>query len=454
MLSYSSRLYKKSPVWLQEAIIFFRFFVRKCLREGRTFKKIHGRIERTQWMTRDELQNYQDGQLYSILQHARSKIPFYQQQAEKDVDAEMGVRDIVRQFPVLQKQTVVEHREMFVNPKHFGLKFKSATSGTTGLSMVGFRDLYSISFENAFLTRQLEWAGYQKGEKRAWIRGDMIVPPGTKKPPYWRVNRADNMLMLSAYHLSPTTVALYIQELEKFDPVLIQAYPSAIAYMAEQLLSQGQLYRGTKLKGIVTSSESLSAAQRSSIETAMGVRVFDWYGSFERCVAIGTCEHGAYHLLTDYSFVECIPVDDTACELIGTGFGNFLMPLIRYRIGDSIVLADEEYQCPCGRAFPVVQEIIGRVDDVVKTPDGKRIGMAINIFDGINNIIESQLVQDRIDEITLYLVVTPQFTETDKNALLKRAGNIIGTDIAFTIKTVERLNRTKNGKLRTIICNV
>jgi hypothetical protein len=34
--------------------------------------------------------------------------------------------------------------------------------------------------------------------------------------------------------------------------------------------------------------------------------VFDWYGQAERVAAIGTCEHGSYHVLTDYSGVALL----------------------------------------------------------------------------------------------------------------------------------------------------
>lgn len=457
MISYSSKLYKASPITIQEKIISFRFLIRKLLREGSTFRTIYNEISKTQWMTREEISVYQREKLSGILAHVRQVIPYYRDMlsdVSDDEFSQMDSVDLLRKLPILTKKTVVENRDSLINPRHKGLKFKSATSGTTGLSMVGFRDLFSINYENAFIRRQLDWAGYISGQRRAWIRGDMIVPSDVNIPPYWRHNKADKMLMLSAYHLSESTIPAYIQMLENFDPYIIQAYPSAISFLAEYLLSEGRQYRGKNLKGIVTSSEALLPMQKASVEAAMKAKVFDWYGSFERTVAIGTCEHGSYHLLSDYSYVEYLPEDGDEVELIGSGFGNYLMPLFRYRVGDHVVLAGDSFRCPCGRAFPVVERVIGRVDDVIKTPNGKRIGMAINILDGVGNIWEGQIVQDKLDEITINIVPNGVFAEENSLQLKAQAAALIGPDVTVNIKLVESLPRTKNGKLRTVICNI
>ena len=188
------------------------------------------------------------------------------------------------------------------------------------------------------------------------------------------------MLMLSSYHLSDDRAAEYIQALERFDPVVIQAYPASIAFLAKQLEKHDRRYAGSRLRGIVTSSESLRDDQRRVIEERFKVRVFDWYGSFERVAAIGTCEQGNYHLLSDYGFVELVPGADGTAEIVGTGFDNFVMPLVRYRSVDSVLPADPAYVCPCRRQFPVIEKVLGRIDDQIKTsgrpaPRRARLGL-------------------------------------------------------------------------------
>ena len=50
------------------------------------------------------------------------------------------------------------------------------------------------------------------------------------------------------------------------------------------------------------------------------------------------------------------------------------MPVIRYRVGDRLTLTDVSLPCRRGRTFPVLASLEGRIDDVLHTADGRRIG--------------------------------------------------------------------------------
>ena len=80
--------------------------------------------------------------------------------------------------------------------------------------------------------------------------------------------------------------------------------------------------------------------------------------------------------------------------------------------------------------------------------------MAINILDGVGNIWEGQIVQDKLDEITINIVPNGVFAEENSLQLKAQAAALIGPDVTVNIKLVESLPRTKNGKLRTVICNI
>ncbi len=88
-------------------------------------------------------------------------------------------------------------------------------------------------------------------------------------------------------------------------------------------------------------------------------------------VAIGQCEHGRYHLLSDYSHVELLAAGDGRYELVGTNFNNQYFPLIRYKTGDHVHLSENE-ACPCGRVFPMIERIEGRIGDYLVGEDGQK----------------------------------------------------------------------------------
>jgi phenylacetate-CoA ligase len=317
-----------------------------------------------------------------------------------------------------------------------------------------FQDLAAINRENAFIWRQLAWAGLRRGDRRAWMRGDMIVPARQRQPPYWRSNRAENTLMLSSYHLSESSAPAYVDALVRFDPVVVQAYPSSIGFLAGWMLAAGHAYGGRSLRGIVTSSETLVDSRRRDIERAFGCRVFDWYGQFERVAAIGTCEHGSYHLLSDYSFVEMLPAQEGLFELVGTGFGNMSMPLIRYRCGDLVRPAAPDRRCPCARSFPLIEQVVGRMDDAVKTRDGRSIGRLDHIFKGVDGILEAQVRQDRLDAVTILVVPAAGYGGCTVDQLVGNARERLGEQMAIEVRPVESISRSRNGKLKGVVCNV
>lgn len=455
---YTSSFYRRSPIWLQETMLSWRGQARTRLREGSSFRRLLAEIGRSERLSASGIEQYQLAALKRLLVHAGENIPYY-----RDLFASHGFqpatfRDVSQlgALPILRKQDVARFYPQLTWAKHRGLKIQRQSSGTTGPSVSLCGDLAETRREHAFIFRQLLWAGFSPGEKRAWFRGDMVVPVAAERPPFWRFNAAENMLMMSSYHLSEEHCPAYLQALRTFDPVLIQAYPSSIAYIARWLWNRGMEARIRSLRAIVTSSETVPHEQRECIETVFGTRVFDWYGAAERVGAIGTCERGNYHIISDYGFVELVPCPDGVYEIIATGFGNFLMPLIRYGTGDYVTPADPSECCPCGRAFPLVRNVWGRMDDLVQTPDGRQVGGCLHgwVFDGILGISEAQIVQKHLRAIEIRVVPSGELKQSTRQHILAQAKERLGDKIEITITEVPKIERSRNGKLRNVVSEI
>lgn len=453
---FNSFAYRHSPVRVQESLIAVRSSLRNLMRESRSCQALVAQLQGSQWWSTEELQAFQGRRLYQVLEAAMRDVPFYRQKNPGcgPGSGELPAAQILAGLPVLTKADVRAAGIAMVSRKKNVPLFAGSTSGTTGAPLRLYQDLNAINRENAFVWRQLAWAGLRPGGRRAWMRGDMIVPATQTRAPFWRLNRVDNMLMCSSYHLSESTAAQYVRALGDFDPAVIQAYPSSIGFLAQWMRSAGVQYRGRSLRGIVTSSETLSDDSRREIERVFGCRVFDWYGQFERIAAIGTCEQGSHHLLSDYSFVEMLPVGDGLYELVGTGFNNFSMPLIRYRCGDLVRPAPATQRCACGRSFPVIEQIFGRIDDAVKLTDGRSIGRLDHIFKDVAGVLEAQIRQDRLDAVTILVVPAADFGEHARTRLHDNARQRLGNSTAVEIHLVDAIARTANGKLKGVVCNV
>ena len=442
---YASFAYRHAPLRAQETLIAARAALRAKLREGRAFEALRAQLDESQWWSAAELRAHQERRLAELLEYARRHVPYYR---------EHGAGGRLEDWPLLDKAAVRAAGRALLAEGRRGPLFESGTSGSSGAPLRLWQDLAAINRENAFVWRQLAWAGLRRGERRAWLRGDMIVPAAQRVPPYWRLNRAENMLMLSSYHLADSTAAACLQALEDFDPVVIQAYPSSVGFLAAWMLANRRRFRGAALLGVVTSSETLSADRRHDIAVAFGCPVLDWYGQAERVAAAGTCEHGRYHLLSDYSHVELLPAGDGSFELVGTGFGNFAMPLVRYRTGDYVRPAPAGVRCPCGRAFPLVAQIAGRDDDAVHLPDGRAIGRLDHVFKGVAGLVEAQIRQERRDALEVLVVRGQGYGEDTRRTLIGNLRERLGEAVALEIRPVDAIPRGANGKFRGVVCNL
>lgn len=442
---YASFAYRFAPPRAQETLIAARAALRARLREGRAFEVLRAQVANSQWWSAAELRAHQERRLAELLAFARRHVPYYR---------EHGAGGQLEDWPLLDKAAVRAAGRALLAEGRRGPLFSGSTSGTTGMPLRLWQDLDAINRENAFVWRQLEWAGLGRGQRRAWMRSDMVVPVEQREPPYWRMNRAENMLMLSSFHLSAAAAPAYLEALAAFDPVVIQAYPSAIGFLASWMLANGMRHRGAALCGVVTSSETLTPEQRRDISVAFGCAVFDWYGLNERVAAIGTCDHGRYHLMSDYSNTELLPAGDGRFELVGTGFNNLAMPLIRYRTGDYVRPAPQEQRCVCGRAFPLIEAIDGRMDEAVKLPDGRVVGRLTHVFEGLEGILEAQIVQDRADALTVLIAPSAGYGERTRERLLAKLRFRLGEDVGLEIRPVDAIPRGANGKFRGVVCNL
>ena len=442
---FASFAYRYAPVRAQETLIAARAALRAKLREGRAFEALRAQVEESQWWSAADLRAYQERRVHELLEFARRHVPYYRERA-----AGTELED----WPLLGKAEVRAAGRTLVAERRRGPLVPGSTSGTTGTPLKLWQDLAAVNRENAFIWRQLEWAGLKPGQRRAWMRSDMIVPVEQRALPFWRLNRAENMLMLSSFHLSEAAAPAYLEALATFDPVVIQAYPSSLGFLAAWMLASGMRYRGAALCGIVTSSETLSAEQRRDISVAFGSPVFDWYGLNERVAAIGTCEHGRYHLMNDYSHVELLPAGDGSYELVGTGFNNLAMPLIRYRTGDFVRPAPRGAHCVCGRAFPLIEAIDGRVDEAIKLPNARVVGRLTHVFEGLDGILEAQIAQDRLDALTILIVPCAGYGDRTAEQLLAKLRFRLGGDVALEIRQLSSIPRSANGKFKGVLCNV
>jgi len=130
------------------------------------------------------------------------------------------------------------------------------------------------------------------------------------------------------------------------------------------------------------------------------------------------------------------------------------MPLIRYDMGDIVIKSDKS--CPCNRDFQAIESIEGRDGDIIITPSGRQLGVTLIIqllyvICGTKEIIESQVIQDAIDHVTIEYVPTSDFTAEDLQNFKSLIRKYLHSELKFDMKKVIAVKRTLSGKLKPLV---
>jgi len=454
---YSNTIYKHFPVSFQNAFLSIKGVCYTFIRKGFSFAKYQKRVSSVEGLSKEQIDAMQFAKLKELLVKASRFVPYYQRifgEIGFSPEAMNCLEDITK-IPLLDKQTILSQPESFLatNSRNRFL-MHGWTSGSSGMKLSVKMDREVVKLEYAFADRQYQWAGVSSDSRTAILRGDLIVPIEMEKGPYWRYDAFNKQMWFSSYHISDATIKEYAQKLVEFAPELIFAYPSSISILCQLVKSQKLLLKIPSLKCVVTSSEMLLPKQRKSIEECLGVKVFDWYGHFERAIFIGTCEMGSYHIFPDYGLTELLPSGvnengEALYELVGTGFINNVMPLIRYRTGDLVTLKPEDH-CSCGRKFPCVKDIMGRINDVVVTETGRRIGMLEFAFD--NEFVRTgQIIQESLRKLTVLVVPEDGQAIEAEIHVIAALRERIGSGMEIDFQCVEAIPRLLSGKSRMVI---
>lgn len=456
MNSLLERLYFASPITIQDLCISLYGYKLYRERYVGNHDMYFNRLLESQWYSVAELEQLVNSRLAAILQHAFKNVPFYRKWIRKGSITSHDVLDLkyLRALPIVSKEQLRERPSDFIAENFPTSKLiKISTSGTTGKTLGISVDYDSRRHGYAFFSRLKEWAGINSMLPSVTFAGRMIVRPDTITPPFWRYNRAMNNYLFSSYHLSPQNLPYYVDALLKIRPNFIDSYPSSIYIIAKYMQENG--LHGVYPRAIITSSETLLAHQRELIETVFRCRVYDQYGSAEQVVFISQCEKGTYHVHPEFGIVEFLRDDGSPAKpgemarLICTGFTNLAMPLIRYDIGDTAILSEE--RCLCGRNFPVIEKLVGRTDDILVTPDGRRIGRLDPVFKGLTSVKEAQIVQVAIDKVIVRVVPGGTFVESDRRAIMDELSKRLGPFVEIGIETVLEIPRTNAGKFRAVV---
>ena len=161
---------------------------------------------------------------------------------------------------------------------------------------------------------------------------------------------------------------------------------------------------------------------------------------------------GVFHVNSERVILRVVRDDgspagsDERGRILITALANYVMPFINYDMGDSGINGGP---CPCGRGFPTLMGLEGRLGEVIRTPGGRIIApvtLGILLKFAVPYVWEYQAVQAATDTVTLLVVPTSRFTPGIATILQADLEKLLGAGMKVRIEPVDQIPPEHSGK--------
>jgi phenylacetate-CoA ligase len=453
------RLYHRLPGCVRTTAASLRGYYLRSWRYGpETERLVAEALEREHWSP-ERWNGWQKERLSYLLHRAATQVPYYREQwTARRRRGDRASWEALQNWPVLEKETLRENPAAFVaDDCDVRQMFHEHTSGTTGKSLDLWWSRATVrAWYGLFEARCRRWHGVSRHDRWAILGGQLVTPAAQRRPPFWVWNTAFNQLYMSSYHLAPDLIPHYLDALRRYRITYLWGYTSSLYALAQEVRRRND--PGLEMTVAITNAEPLFAYQRAAIAEAFLCPVRETYGMAEIVATASECPDGRLHLWPEAGCVEVLEGDrpvaqGSAGDLVCTGLLNADMPLIRYRVGDGGSLPIADLPCSCGRLLPTLGSVEGRLDDLLYTADGRRIGRLDPVFKESLPIREAQIIQEALDRVRVRYIPAPGFTSEAAQSIVERLQARMGA-VKVILDGVEELPREANGKFRAVICRV
>ena len=305
-----------------------------------------------------------------------------------------------REVTIEKARPFVENRELF--GKQFLDKYLViTTSGTTGTHGIFLIDRRSLSVIAPLALRMISsWLGI--GDIiRTIARGgriSSILATGTPLGTGVAIARFGSRLgkALSVHMPLPELVT----QLNQFQPALLMSYATMTKLLASEQ-EAGRLHINPVL--VLLTAEGLALNEYDRIASAFNAKVGNSYVASECPFLSYSCEQKWLHVNADWVVFEPVDADYRPVPpgvqshtVLISNLANHVQPILRYDLGDSVLLRPDP--CPCGNPLPAIR-VQGRAADMLALPSnsGERITMPPLLFGAsiyhIPGIEQFQIVQ-------------------------------------------------------------
>ncbi len=245
-------------------------------------------LERSQWLSREEIERAETHELIQLLSYAGANVPYYRElfRAQRFDPRAIESRADLAELPLLTREIVRDRYDDLVDPAHRGKNLKKGTSGSTGKPLKFEYSHESECWRQAVKLRGYGWAGYRPGRKTFFYWAAVSGAPPTRKMRVDRALKRETFIDSMKQDLPARRGAL--ETLRRTRPELIVCYTQACAQFARWITDNG--LRDWDDIPVICAAEAVLPADRSALANAFGPDIFETYGSRETMLMAAECE--------------------------------------------------------------------------------------------------------------------------------------------------------------------
>jgi len=406
-----------------------------------------------------EIQNINEPDYKAYVHHQRQEIVKYHLENNTFYKSFIGNNqtDNWNDIPILQKKDLQISLQKRLS-KGYSLKncYINKTSGSSGHPLIFAKDKFchamtwaeiidrfgwfSIDFNSSFQARfygiPLDFLNYHKERLK---------------------DRLSHRFRFPIFDLSESKLESYLGVFKRKEFYYINGYTSSIVLFAKFLKEKNIVLTSisTSLKYCVVTSEMLYEKDKILLKKWLGVPIINEYGAAELDLIAFTNSKDEFVVNSESLFVEILdnnnqPLPNGSLgKIVITSLYNKAHPLIRYEVGDSGVLSEKG-----SLKTPILQQLIGRTNDIAKLPSGKVVpGLTFyyitkSIIEDDGNVKEFVIEQIKIDAFKIIYVSERELSLEELTKIKIALVNYMENNLKLTFERVAILQRKRSGKLK------
>ncbi len=427
-------------------------------------QRIFEMLQESQYWLPAQMRSFQDQQLSQLLAFSRDSVPFYRDRLANALTAQGRVNwDRWHDIPILTRDDLYNHREAMLPttiPAGHGHIADHTGSGTLGRPITTRHNSLMPLVSGAALFRNFEWFNFDYGKtfcsflwddmkSGSWPQG---LEGGTWGP-RWNPETSKGKLLHINLYASPEQLAEFLNRNE------VDYFTGRPKAMQSVALATERMGLKTKLSAIPTFGTATTENEREDCRRVFGAEMISVYASKELYNVAHQCPSSQnLHVNSELMLIEVLDDEGNPCpagvrgRAVLTSFFNTSQPLIRYDIGDQIIMGEA---CSCGRTLPVIEQVAGRTNHLFRFPNNRKIALFI-LADFMKVLAAKNWQIAQIEPMHLEVRYIPDGSSTPpiftKFTEVLRAHT--EPNITVSYKAIETLPLTPSGKFIEYVCEL